>query len=92
MSAHASADHAADLPGFGLERPAPTPARLGHWAAFYLGMPLLLAIPLGWYGAGLASQAGGDLGATRARLELGAAPEDPHQAAQPAAIQLERTR
>ena len=58
MSAHASADHAADLPGFGLERPAPTPARLGHWAAFYLGMPLLLAIPLGWYGAGLASQAG----------------------------------
>lgn len=62
MSAHASADHAADLPGFGLERPAPTPARLGHWAAFYLGMPLLLAIPLGWYGAGLASQASRPVG------------------------------
>ena len=62
MSADASAVHAPDLPPFGVGGTAPTPARLGHWAAFYLGMPLLLAIPLGWYGAGLASQASRPVG------------------------------
>lgn len=62
MSVHASAHRAADLPGFEVEQPAPAPGRLGHWAAFYLGMPMLLAIPLGWYGAGLASQASRPVG------------------------------
>lgn len=56
MSVHASADQS-DLPSFEVGRSAPARARLGRWAAFYLGMPLLLAIPLGWYGAGVASQA-----------------------------------
>lgn len=60
MSTHASMEAAAELPQLDLGRPAP--GRLGQWAAFYLGMPLLLAIPLGWYGAGIASQASRPVG------------------------------
>jgi len=54
MTVHASADPASSLPSFesGLARTG----SLGRAAAFYLGMPLLLATPLGWYGAGIASQ------------------------------------
>lgn len=60
MSGHASLETAAELPQLDLGRSAP--GRLGQWAAFYLGMPLLLAIPLGWYGAGIASQASRPVG------------------------------
>lgn len=60
MSGHASVETAAELPPLDLGRSAP--GRLGQWAAFYLGMPLLLAIPLGWYGAGIASQASRPVG------------------------------
>lgn len=33
-----------------------SPGGLARGAAFYLGMPLLLSMPLGWYGVGIASQ------------------------------------
>jgi hypothetical protein len=54
MTAHATADLGAELTPRSPFSPRPDP--WGRWATFYLLMPLLMAVPLGWFGAGIASQ------------------------------------
>ncbi len=54
MTAHASADLGAELTPRDPSSPRSGP--WGRWASFYLLMPLLMAVPLGWFGAGIASQ------------------------------------
>lgn len=54
MTAHATADLGAELTPRGSSSPRPDSP--GRWAIFYILMPLLMAVPLGWFGAGIASQ------------------------------------
>ncbi len=55
MTAQATADIRAELTAaHGASSPGPELS--GRWAIFYLLMPLLMAVPLGWFGAGIASQ------------------------------------